>query len=112
VQIFSTLRLIGSFHGLLVVFIGGGLLSFAVFVYTGFIQNVPRALEEAATLDGASQFHMFWRIIFPLPRPATATVAIFLSLWMWAWHGCLASMPVNHYWVTNFATSQLGPSYL
>jgi raffinose/stachyose/melibiose transport system permease protein len=83
VQIFRTLHLIGSFYGMLVVFIGGGLLSFAVFVYAGFIKNVPLELEEAATLDGASQLQMFWRIIFPLLRPATATVAIFLSLWIW-----------------------------
>jgi len=83
VQIFRTFHLIGSFVGVLVVFIGGGLLSFAVFVYTGFIKNVPRELEEAALIDGANKFQMFWKILFPLLRPATATVVIFLSLWIW-----------------------------
>jgi raffinose/stachyose/melibiose transport system permease protein len=83
VQIFRTLKLIGSFPGILVVFIGGGLLSFAVFVYSGFIKNVPRDLEEAALIDGANMFQMFWKILFPLLRPATATVVIFLSLWIW-----------------------------
>jgi raffinose/stachyose/melibiose transport system permease protein len=83
VQIFRTLHLIGSIVGLLTVFIGGGMLSFAVFVYSGFIKNIPRELEEAAMLDGANAFQMFWRILFPLLRPATATVAIFLSLWTW-----------------------------
>lgn len=83
VQIFRTLHLIGSFFGVLVVFTGGGLLSFAVFVYTGFIKNVPRELEEAALMDGANKFQMFWEILFPLLRPATATVVIFLSLWIW-----------------------------
>jgi raffinose/stachyose/melibiose transport system permease protein len=83
VQIFKTLHLIGSFFGVLVVFTGGGLLSFAVFVYTGFIKNVPRELEEASLIDGANKFQMFWKILFPLLRPATATVVIFLSLWIW-----------------------------
>ncbi len=83
VQIFRTFHLIGSFLGVLVVFIGGGLLSFAVFVYTGFIKTVPREMEEAALIDGANQFQMFWQIVFPLLRPATATVIIFISLWTW-----------------------------
>jgi len=83
VQIFRRLHLIGSFLAVLVVFIGGGLLSFAVFVYTGFMKTVPRELEEAALIDGANQFQMFWQILFPLLRPATATVVIFTSLWTW-----------------------------
>jgi len=83
VQIFRTFHLIGSLWALFVVFIGGGLLSFAVFVYTGFMKNVPREIEEAALIDGANQFQMFWQILFPLLRPATATVVIFISLWTW-----------------------------
>jgi raffinose/stachyose/melibiose transport system permease protein len=83
VQIFRKLHLIGSFSGMLLVFIGGGLLSFAVFVYTGFIKNIPLEVEEAALIDGANKFQMFWKILFPLLRPATATVVIFLSLWIW-----------------------------
>src|SRR5258705_4132304 len=83
VQIFRKFHLIGSFSGMLVVFIGGGLLSFAVFVYSGFIKNIPIEVEEAALIDGANKFQMFWRILFPLLRPATAAVVIFLSLWIW-----------------------------
>ncbi len=83
VQIFRKFHLIGSFSGMLVVFIGGGLLSFAVFVYSGFIKNIPLEVEEAALIDGANKFQMFWKILFPLLRPATAAVVIFLSLWIW-----------------------------
>ena len=83
VQIFRKFHLIGSFSGMLVVFIGGGLLSFAVFVYSGFIKNIPLEVEEAALIDGANKFQMFWKILFPLLRPATATIVIFLSLWIW-----------------------------
>ena len=83
VQIFRKFHLIGSFSGMLLVFIGGGLLSFAVFVYTGFIKNIPLEVEEVALIDGANKFQMFWKVLFPLLRPATATVVIFLSLWIW-----------------------------
>jgi raffinose/stachyose/melibiose transport system permease protein len=82
-RLFRELGLMGSFQGVSLSFIGGGLLSFAIFVYTGFVKNVPREVEEAAVIDGASEFRMFWQVIFPLMRPATATVTIFLSLWTW-----------------------------
>jgi raffinose/stachyose/melibiose transport system permease protein len=83
VRVFRVLGLMGTFQGVALVFIGGGLLSFAIFVYTGFVKNIPRELEEAAIVDGAGEFRLFWQVIFPLMRPATATVTIFLSLWTW-----------------------------
>ncbi len=83
VRVFKALGLMGTFQGVALVFIGGGLLSFAIFVYTGFVKNIPRELEEAAVIDGAGEFRLFWQIVFPLMRPATATVTIFLSLWTW-----------------------------
>jgi raffinose/stachyose/melibiose transport system permease protein len=83
VRVFKALGLMGTFQGVALFFIGGGLLSFAIFVYVGFVKNIPRELEEAATIDGADEFRLFWQIIFPLMRPATATVTIFLSLWTW-----------------------------
>jgi raffinose/stachyose/melibiose transport system permease protein len=75
--------LMGSFTGLVLFLSGSGLLSFAVFVYAGFVKTIPRELDESAVIDGASRLTLFWRIIFPLMRPATATVVIFLSLWTW-----------------------------
>ena len=82
-RLLKMLGLMASFQGLILYLAGGGLLSFAVFVYSGFIKNIPRELDESAIIDGASQFTLFWRIIFPLMRPATATVVIFVSLWTW-----------------------------
>jgi raffinose/stachyose/melibiose transport system permease protein len=75
--------LMGTLQGMILFQAGGGLLSFAVFVYSGFVKTIPRELDESAMIDGASKFTLFWRIIFPLMRPATATVAIFLTLWTW-----------------------------
>ncbi|MFC1960604.1 carbohydrate ABC transporter permease [Chloroflexota bacterium] len=82
-RLLKSMGLMGSFQGLIVYLSGGGLLSFAVFVYSGFVKSIPREMDESAMLDGASQFTLFWRIIFPLMRPATASVVIFVSLWTW-----------------------------
>lgn len=53
------------------------------FLYSGYIKSIPVSLEEAATIDGASTFQVFWRIIFPLLKPINATVAITTCLWTW-----------------------------
>lgn len=82
-RLLQAIGLMGTFQGLILVQSGGGLLSFAVFVYAGFVKSIPRELDESALIDGANRFVMFWRIIFPLMRPATATVVIFTTLWSW-----------------------------
>ncbi|GGA71500.1 carbohydrate ABC transporter permease [Ornithinibacillus halotolerans] len=55
----------------------------SVFLYHGFIKSIPISLEEAATIDGASKFGIFWRIIFPILKPITVTVLIInvISIW-------------------------------
>ncbi|WP_238008488.1 carbohydrate ABC transporter permease [Dactylosporangium sp. AC04546] len=72
-----------TYTGLVLSNVGGGYLSFAVFVYVGFLRGVPREVIEAARVDGASDLRVWWRVVFPMVRPATATVAIFLGLWVW-----------------------------
>jgi raffinose/stachyose/melibiose transport system permease protein len=67
----------------LVLFNVGYYIPFGVFVFAGFIRGVPVELEEAAAIDGASRFQIFWQIVFPLLRPATASVLIFLGVWIW-----------------------------
>lgn len=63
-------------------YIGFG-VALSTFLYHGFISNIPTELDEAAALDGASDFTTFWKVIFPMLRPVTATVAIVNSLWIW-----------------------------
>jgi len=53
------------------------------FLYTGFIKALPEALDEAAMIDGASPWQVFFRIIFPMLKPMTATVAILSVMWTW-----------------------------
>lgn len=49
---------------------------FTIMLYRGFMDTVPRELEEAGMIDGCSKFQIFTRIIFPLLKPVTATVII------------------------------------
>lgn len=58
-------------------------LSFNVFIYVAYIRSIPHELEEAARVDGASTWGVFWRIIFPLMAPMNATVGILTCLWVW-----------------------------
>ncbi|RSK47939.1 carbohydrate ABC transporter permease [Bacillus canaveralius] len=58
-------------------------LSFNVFIYIGYIRSIPKELEEAAIIDGASTWGVFWKIIFPLLAPMNATVAIITCLGAW-----------------------------
>jgi multiple sugar transport system permease protein/raffinose/stachyose/melibiose transport system permease protein len=83
IHILTLVGLDHTYPGLILSNVGGGYLSFAVFVYVGFMRAVPGEIVEAARMDGASSLRIWWRIIMPLMRPATATVAIFLSLWIW-----------------------------
>lgn len=83
VELLQAIGLANSYAGLILSNIGGGYLSFAVFVYVGFLRSVPQEVIEAARVDGASDLRIWWKIVLPLVRPATATVGIFLGLWVW-----------------------------
>ena len=52
-------------------------------LYSGYLKNVPMALEEAADIDGASTWKTYWTIIFPMMKPMHATVAVLTALGTW-----------------------------
>ena len=54
-----------------------------VLLYSGYLVNIPIALEEAAKVDGASTWRTYWKIIFPIMRPMHATVAVLTALAVW-----------------------------
>ena len=58
-------------------------LSFNVFLYTAYVRSIPAELEEAARIDGASTWVVFWKVIFPLLAPINATVGILTCVWAW-----------------------------
>jgi raffinose/stachyose/melibiose transport system permease protein len=76
------LHLIGSIAALVVPYVGL-LIPLAFLIYVHFIKTIPESLGEAARIDGASQWQVFWRIEFPLLRPATMTVIILNTIFVW-----------------------------
>lgn len=54
-----------------------------ILLYSGYLVNIPMALEEAARVDGASTWRTYWKIIFPIMKPMHATVAVLTALSVW-----------------------------
>ena len=54
-----------------------------IMLYSGYLVNIPIALEEAARVDGASTWRTYWSILFPIMRPMHATVAVITALAVW-----------------------------
>lgn len=68
--------------GLIILYMIFGMGS-NLFIGIGFIRSIPPSLEEAARMDGASTWQVFWKIIFPLMGPINSTIAIMTALWAW-----------------------------
>ncbi len=68
--------------GLIVMYCGFG-HSMTVFLYHGFMKSVPISLEEAALIDGANIFQVFFKVVFPLVKPITVTTIITNAMWIW-----------------------------
>lgn len=77
-----TLRL-GLHDNLLAVILPGTALTFGIFLMRQFIQTLPTELEDAAHIDGCSDFGVFRHIILPLCKPAIASLAIFTFVRVW-----------------------------
>lgn len=85
IPLFYELRALGllnSRFGLILVYTANG-LPFAIFILAGFFRSLPRALYEAAVIDGCSEFSAFWKVMLPLARPGLITVAIFQFIGVW-----------------------------
>ena len=61
----------------------GFALPFAIFLLHNYISGLPSDLFEAARIDGADHFTIFWRLVLPLSIPVLAAFAIFQFLWTW-----------------------------
>jgi len=57
--------------------------AFSIFLFYQFFKGIPKDFDEAAYVDGASPFRVYWQVIAPLARPVFATVAILQSLAIW-----------------------------
>ncbi len=78
----KALHLLDKLPGLVVVYVTMN-LSMQTFLLRGFFEGLPRDLEEAALIDGAGRWTIFWRIVLPLSRPGIAVVTIFTFLYSW-----------------------------
>lgn len=71
---------LNTYAGLIVP---GALSAFGVFLMRQFMQTIPAELTDAARMDGASEFGIFWRVVLPVARPALSALAIFTFLESW-----------------------------
>ncbi len=79
-QLFADLGLHNSYPGLI---LPGLVAPFGVFFMTQYFKGIPLELDEAAMLDGASRFTIFWKVLLPLTIPAQATLGVFTFLGSW-----------------------------
>jgi multiple sugar transport system permease protein len=79
-QLFSDLDLHNTYAGLM---LPGMSAPFGVFLMTQYFKAIPTEVDEAAMLDNASRFKIFWRVLLPMTLPAQATLGIFTFLHAW-----------------------------
>jgi ABC-type glycerol-3-phosphate transport system permease component len=79
--IVSRLGLMNNFLALILTYLSW--CPVGIFILATFFRSLPEEIEDAAKVDGASAFDVFWRIALPLAKPALATVAIFYFVWVW-----------------------------
>jgi len=98
-QLFSWLHLHNSYPGLI---LPGLVAPFGVFFMTTYMRGIPQELDEAALLDGASRWTIFWKVILPLTIPAQSTLAVFTFLGSWNdyWWPLISATHSNMYTLT------------
>jgi multiple sugar transport system permease protein len=79
--LFKSLGWIGTFRPLWVPAFFGS--AFNIFLLRQFFRGIPFELSEAATIDGANEWQVFWEVLIPLAKPALAVVALFTFLATW-----------------------------
>ena len=106
-QLFALLHLHNSYPGLILPGLAG---PFGVLFMTQYFRAIPRDLDEAAMLDGASRLQVFWRVLLPLTAPAQATLGVFTFLGTWNdyWWPLISATTSDRYTLTiGLASSQM-----
>ncbi|MFF1568052.1 carbohydrate ABC transporter permease [Streptomyces sp. NPDC058293] len=81
-QLFNSIGITGSLTSVWLYQIGST-VPFGVFLLRGFFADIPESLLEAARIDGASEWRIFWQIVLPTSGPILAALAILQFLWSW-----------------------------
>ena len=78
----SDMLKLGNPVGIIIVYLGFG-AGLAVFMFCGFVKNIPIEIEEAATIDGCSPLQTFFKVVFPVMKPTYLSVGILETMWIW-----------------------------
>jgi alpha-glucoside transport system permease protein len=81
-QLYGQLGIGGTFPSVWLFHLGFG-MSLAIFLLRNYMATLPREVIESASIDGASHFTTFYRLILPMSTPVLAAFAIFQFLWVW-----------------------------
>ena len=79
---FARIGLLNSHLGMILAYVAIS-IPFSVYLMVGYLETVPRELDEAAVMDGCSQFQIIWTIIFPVMLPGIVATATYAFLLMW-----------------------------
>ncbi|MFK4070384.1 carbohydrate ABC transporter permease [Streptomyces sp. NPDC029674] len=90
---YDIIQSLGLLNSAPALFLPGMFSAFGTFMLRQFFLTLPKELEEAARIDGAGSFRIFWSIMLPLIRPALAALAVITA--MWSWNDLLWPLIVN-----------------
>jgi len=96
--IFLTFGLLDNIYALVLLYVTGG-IPFSMWLVRGYLLNIPKSLDEAAYIDGASKIQVFTKVIFPLSAPIIAFIAFtaFMMPWMdWIFPNMVLRSNDNH----------------
>ncbi|MHC1784866.1 MAG: carbohydrate ABC transporter permease [Anaerolineaceae bacterium] len=80
-RLMSSLELVNTLTGLILIYIAQA-LPMIIFILSQFMRQVPKELKDAARIDGASEYHIFW-LILPMVRPGLGAIGIFTMIPIW-----------------------------
>jgi ABC-type glycerol-3-phosphate transport system permease component len=80
---YITMMNLGLINNFLAYIVPALVQPFNIIMVKTYIESTPRALQDAAEIDGAGMFGIFWRIILPIITPILATIAIFCAVGQW-----------------------------
>jgi N,N'-diacetylchitobiose transport system permease protein len=114
--VFNDLNLVGSFLGLILAYVAS-VLPFSIWVMRGFFLAIPIEIEEAAKVDGASNWRILWSVLFPLVAPGVISTSIFAFISAWNEYivaytfmkdQTMYTLPI---WLASFSTPQTGTDF-
>lgn len=79
---FANMIHIDNLIGIVLLYVGFG-TGLSTFMFRGFVKSIPVSIEEAAFIDGASTYSVFFKVVMPMLKSITITVAILNTMWIW-----------------------------